>query len=464
MRAVILAAGLGTRFKSEKPKVLHEILGKPMLWYVITNVRNGRIDNIAVVVGHKAEKVMETFKDENLKFFIQANPKGGTAYAVLAAKDFFSSYDGYVLIINGDSPLVSGETIRNMQQFIHMVQTYEGIKLGGVVLTTHLPDPTGYGRVIKEQGTDRIIRIVEEKDASPEEKAITEVNAGMYIFYAPYLIEALYRIKPSQVTGELYLTDVVEYMVSRGYEVRSFMAKEPTEALGVNTRWDLALVENVIKLKIARYWTERGVTIHYPETVWIEPDVSIENDVEIFPEVMLRGKTKVKKGAVIEKGSVVKDSVIEENAHIKECSVIENSEVKKGAVVGPFARIRNESVIGEEAEIGNFVEVKKSNIGKGVKAKHLAYIGDANIGQNTNIGAGTVFANYDGKKKYESYVGKNAFIGSNSLLIAPIRIGDWAYVAGGSVVNKDVPEEALAVSRAELKILKGKGKKKLQGD
>ena len=464
MRAVILAAGLGTRFKSEKPKVLHEILGKPMLWYVITNVKNGRIENIAVVVGHKAQEVMEKFKDENLKFFIQENPKGGTADAVLAAKDFFSSYEGYVLIINGDSPLVSGETIRNMQQFIHMVQTYEGIKLGGVVLTTHLSDPTGYGRVIKEEGTDRIIRIVEEKDATPEEKAITEVNAGTYIFYAPYLIEALYRIKPSQITGELYLTDVVEYMVSRGYEVRSFMAKEPTEALGVNTRWDLALVENIIKLKIVRYWAERGVTIHYPETVWIEPDVSIEKDVEIFPEVMLKGKTKIKKGSVIGKGSVLKNTIVEENVKVKEYSVVEDSEIKKGAVIGPFARIRNEAVIGEEAEIGNFVEVKKSDIGKGVKAKHLAYIGDATIGESTNVGAGTVFANYDGKQKHKSYVGNNAFIGSNSLLIAPIKIGDWAYIAGGSVVNKDIPEGSLAVSRPELKILEGRGKKKLQGD
>ena len=463
MKAVILAAGLGTRFKSDKPKVLHEILGKPMLWYVITNVRNGRIDDIAIVVGHKAEEVIESFKEENVKFFIQKNPKGGTGDAVLSAKDFFGSYEGYVLIINGDTPLVSGETIRNMQQFIHMVQAYEGVKLSGVVLTTYMADPTGYGRVIKERGTDRIIRIVEEKDATPEEKAINEVNVGTYIFWAPHLLEALYSIKPSPVTGELYLTDVIDYMNSKGYEVRSFMAKEPTEALGVNTRWELALAENLVKLKIARYWSERGVTIHFPETVWIEPDVYLERDVEIFPNTALKGKTKIKRGSVIGQGSVVKDSLIEENVVIKEYSVIENSYVKKNAVIGPFARIRNESEIGEEAEIGNFVEVKKSRIGAKTKAKHLSYIGDATLEENVNVGAGAVFANYDGKKKHKSYVGKNSFIGSNSLLIAPIKIGNYTFIAGGSVVNKDVPDEALAVSRPELKIIPEKGKKLFLG-
>lgn len=461
MKAIILAAGLGTRFKSRKPKVLHEILGKPMLWYVITNVKNGRIDDIAVVVGHGAEEVKNTIGSEGVKFFHQKNPKGGTADAVLAAKDFFSSYDGYVLIINGDSPLVSGETIRNMQQFIHMVQTYEGIKLGGVVLTSYLRDPTGYGRVVKEPGTDRILRIVEEKDATPEERNIKEVNGGTYIFYAPLLIEALFNIKPSPVTGELYLTDVVKYINDKGYEVRSFMAKEPTEILGVNTRWELSLVENIIKLKLIRYWAERGVTFHFPETIWIEPDVSLEPDVEIFPGVALKGKTKVKRGCVIGTGSVLKDTLAEENCEIKEYSVIESSTLKAGSVVGPFARIRNESVIGEGAEIGNFVEIKKSKIGKGVKAKHLAYIGDATVGEDTNVGAGVVFANYDGKRKYESFVGHNSFIGSNSLIIAPIKIGNWAYVAGGSVVNKDIPDEALAVARPELKILEKKGKKLL---
>ena len=461
MKALILAAGLGTRFKSKKPKVLHEILGKPMLWYVITNVKNGGIDDIAVVVGHGADEVKKIFEKEGVRFFHQKNPKGGTADAVLSAKDFFSSYDDYVLIVNGDSPLVSGETIRNMQQFIHMVQAYEGVKLGGVVLTSYLQDPTGYGRVIKEQGTDRILRIVEEKDATPEEKAIREVNGGTYIFYAPLLVEALFNIKPSPVTGELYLTDVVRYISDKGYEVRSFMAKEPTEILGVNTRWELSLVENIIKLKLIKYWAERGVTFHFPETIWIEPDVTLEGDVEIFPGVMLKGHTKVKRGSVIGTGSILKDAGVEEGCEVKEYSVIEKSVLKSGSVVGPFARIRNDSVIEEGAEIGNFVEVKKSKVGREVKAKHLSYIGDATIGENTNVGAGVVFANYDGKKKHESFVGHNSFIGSNSLIIAPVRIGNWAYVAGGSVVNRDVPDEALAVSRPELKILEKKGKKLL---
>ncbi|NPA32610.1 MAG: UDP-N-acetylglucosamine diphosphorylase/glucosamine-1-phosphate N-acetyltransferase [Aquificae bacterium] len=459
MRAIVLAAGLGTRFRSEKPKVLHEILGKPMLWYVITNVRNGKIDEIALVVGHKAQEVMEAFKDENLKFFIQKNPKGGTADAVLSAKDFFASYDGYVLIINGDSPLVSGETIRNMQQFIYMVKAYEGVKLGGVVLTAHLPDPTGYGRVLKEPGTDRVLRIVEEKDASAEEKRITEVNAGVYIFYAPWLLEALYSIKPSRATGELYLTDVVEYMSKKGYEVRSFMAREPSEVIGVNTRWELAIAENLIKLKLIKFWTDRGVTVHFPETVWIEPDVSLENDVEIFPGAQLKGKTKVGKGSVIGSGSVIVDSTIGRNVRIGEYTVVERSRVEDGAVLGPFARIRDGAHVRSGAHIGNFVEVKKSVIGEDVRAKHLAYIGDATLGKGVNVGAGVVFANYDGKRKHESFVGERAFLGSNSLIVAPVKIGSFSFIAGGSVVNKDVPDYAFVISRPELRIIPEKGKK-----
>jgi len=459
MRGIVLAAGLGTRFKSDKPKVLHQILGKPMLWYVLTNLRNGGVDEIAVVVGHKAEEVEERFKGERLHFFRQKNPKGGTGDAVLAAKDFFASYEGYVIVVNGDSPLVSGETIKNLQQFIYMVKQYEGVHLSGVVLTTRLPDPTGYGRIVREEGTDRVLRIVEEKDATPQEKTITEVNAGLYAFWAPHLLEALYSIKPSPVTGELYLTDVINYLSSKGYEVRAFQAKDPTEALGVNTRWELSIAENVIKLKLVKFWSERGVTFHFPETVWIEPDVSLERDVEVFPSVALKGRTKVRKGAVIKEGSVLKDAVVEEGAVVGEYSVIEKSRVEKGAKVGPFARVREESTVGEGAEVGNFVEVKKSTLGKGTRAKHLAYIGDATLGEGVNVGAGVVFANYDGKRKHPTFVGDKAFIGSNALLVAPLKLGRYTFVAGGTVVTQDLPDESFAISRPPLVIKDKVGRK-----
>ena len=462
MKAVILAAGLGTRFKSDKPKVLHEILGKPMLWYVVSTVKQGGIEDIAVVVGYKAKEVMETL-GEDYAYYVQENPKGGTADAVLASIDFWRNSEDYLLIINGDSPLVNPETIRNMQRFIHMVEEYEKIKLGGVVLTSVLQDPTGYGRVIKEEGTDRILKIVEEKEATPRERNVREVNGGVYMFYIPYLLEALFKISPSERTGELYLTDAVAYMVSRGYEVRSFMASDPTEILGVNTRWELSFAENILRLKLIKYWAQKGVTFHIPETVWIEPDVNLSRNVEIFPGVMLRGKTRIGENVVIKTGAILENSEVEELAVIEPYSYISDSVVKRGAVVGPYARVRDGSVVGEGSQVGNFVEVKKSEIGREVRAKHLAYIGDAKVGDSANVGAGVVTANYDGRRKHRTEIGKGAFIGSNSLLVAPLRLGDFSYVAGGSVITKDVPEGALAIERSRMRVVEGKGKKLLEG-
>lgn len=460
MKAVVLAAGLGTRFVSEKPKVLHEILGKPMLWYVVNAVRQAGIEEIGVVVGYRAQEVMEAL-GEGYAYYVQSDPKGGTGDAVLASIEFWRVSEDYLLIINGDSPLVSSETIRNMQRFIRMVEEYERVKLGGVVLSAVLQDPTGYGRLIKEEGTDRILRIVEEKDATPWERNVKEVNGGVYIFYIPYLLEALFKISPSEQTGELYLTDVVSYMASKGYEVRSFMASDPTEVLGVNTRWELSFAENILRLKLIKYWAQKGVTFHIPETVWVEPEVSLSPNVEVFPGVMLRGKTRVGENVVIKAGAILEDSVVEEDAVIEPYSYVKGSVVKRGARVGPYARVRDGAVLGEGSEIGNFVEVKKSEIGKRAKAKHLAYIGDAEVGESVNIGAGVVTANYDGRRKHRTQIGKGAFVGSNSLLIAPIKLGDFSYIAGGSVITKDVPEGALAIGRSRTKVLEGKGKKLL---
>ncbi len=461
MRAIILAAGYGSRFKSDKPKVIHPILGKPMLWYVVNTVKNAGIQDIGVVVGHKAEEVEKSLKEEDVKFFYQKNPKGGTADAVVSSIDFWRSYDGYVLIVNGDSPLVSSETLKQMQRYLLMVEEYEGFKLGGLILTTHLQDPTGYGRVVKASN-DRILKIVEEKDASHEEKAITEVNSGVYIFYTPYLLNALFRIKPSKETGELYLTDVVSFIVENGHEVRSFMASDPLEVLGVNTRWDLAIAENLLRLKLIRFWAEKGITFHSPETVWIEPDVTLEEDVEIFPSAVLKGKSKIKKGSVIGEGSIVENSEIGVNVDIQPYSIVRNSKIDDGSTIGPFAHVREKSYVGEKSHIGNFVEVKKSKIGDRVNAKHLSYLGDTEVGDRVNIGAGVVIANFDGKRKHKSKIGDRAFVGSNSLLISPIKVGKLSYIAGGSVVSKDVPDGAMAVERAKLKIYEGKGEAKIK--
>ena len=461
MRALILAAGLGSRFKSQKAKVLHTILGKPMLWYVLRTLRELNFREIGVVVGHQAEEVKKVFEgEEGIFFFHQENPKGGTADAVLSALDFWRDYQDYLLVINGDSPLVKVQTIKNMQRYLQLVEEYENIKLSALLLSGFLPDPTGYGRVVKDQGGN-VIKIVEEKDATIEEKQIREINGGVYFFYCPHLLNVLFSIQPSPKSRELYLTEAIALMHKKGYVVRSFMAGDQAEVMGVNNRWELAIAENVIRLRILERLAVEGNTIHQPETVWIEPSVVLEGEVEIEPGVALRGNTKIGKGVRIGRGSIIENSVVEEGAVIEPYSIIRDSHIKGGATVGPFAHLRNHSVIGEGSHIGNFVEVKASEIGSHVNAKHLAYIGDAQIGDRTNIGAGVVFANYDGKQKHQSRVGQNAFIGSNSLIIAPITLGDYSYIAGGSVINKNIEEGDLAIARAELRILKGKGKEKL---
>ncbi len=459
MRALVLSAGLGTRFKSEKPKVMHTLLGKPMLWYVLKVLKDLHIEDIALVVGYKAEDIRSYF-GEAYNYFYQSNPKGGTGDAVLSAVDFWRDYEGYLLIINGDSPLVKAQTLKNMQRYIHMVEEYEGIKLSGLLLSAQLPDPTGYGRVVKDD-KGNVIKVVEEKDANFEEKLIREINGGVYIFYCPHLLEALYRVKPSPITGEVYLTEVFSIMHQMGYKVRSFMAEDISEVMGVNTRWELAVAENLIRLRILQQWAERGNTIHQPESVWIEPDVVLEGDVEIYPDAMLKGNTKVGRGVIVGKGSLLENSTVEEKAIIEPYSIVKNSHIKSGAVVGPFAHLRENSLIGKGSHIGNFVEVKKSFIGERVRAKHLSYIGDATLEDDVNVGAGVVFANFDGKRKYESYVGKGAFIGSNSLIIAPIKLGSYSFVAGGSVISRNIPEGDLAITRPRLRIYKDKGREKL---
>ncbi|WP_333784480.1 bifunctional UDP-N-acetylglucosamine diphosphorylase/glucosamine-1-phosphate N-acetyltransferase GlmU [Thermocrinis sp.] len=461
MRALILAAGLGTRFRSEKAKVLHTIMNKPMVWYVYQIVRELNIRDIAVVVGHQAEEVKKVFEEkENVLFFYQKNPKGGTADAVISAIDFWRDYQDYLLVINGDTPLVKTQTIKNMQRYIHLVEEYENVKLSALILSSFLPDPTGYGRIVKDdQGN--VIKIVEEKDASFEEKQIKEINGGVYLFYSPHLLSVIFSLKPSPASGELYLTEAINLMSKRGYIVRSFMAEEQVEVMGVNNRWELAIAENVIRLRILEKLAKEGNTIHQPETVWIEPDAKLESDVEIEPGVAIIGNSRIGKGVRVGRGSIIQNSTLEEGVIVEPYSIVRDSHVKSRAVVGPFAHIRNQSVIGEESHIGNFVEVKASNIGNHVNAKHLAYIGDATIGNRTNVGAGVVFANYDGKRKHQSYVGENVFIGSNSLIIAPIQLGSYSYIAGGSVINKNVEEGDLAIARPRVRIMKGKGKEKL---
>ncbi|MCS7083377.1 MAG: bifunctional UDP-N-acetylglucosamine diphosphorylase/glucosamine-1-phosphate N-acetyltransferase GlmU [Aquificaceae bacterium] len=459
MRALVLAAGVGSRFKSQVPKPLHPIVGMPMIWHVLQTVKSANPQSIAIIVGHEAERIKAACGDGYI-YFKQDNPKGGTGDAVLSAIDYWRDFDDYLLVINADTPLVLPQTIQSMLRYIKLVKEYENKLISGLLLSANLPDPTGYGRVIKE-GPDKVLKIVEEKDASPEERAVSEVNSGVYIFYCPHLLETIFKLKPSAITNEVYLTEVFEIMSNRGYEVRAFSASDPTEVLGVNTRWDLAIVENVARLRILERIAKEGNSIHQPESVWVEASVEFGAEVEIFPDVTITGNTRISDRAIIGRGCIIHNSLIGEGAIIEPYSVIKDSTIKAGARVGPFAHIRNNSIIGEDSHIGNFVEVKSSSIGRQVFAKHLSYIGNATIEEKVNVGAGVVFANFDGKKKHECKVKRNAFIGSNSLIIAPIVIGEKAFIAGGSVVNKDIPDGALAISRPTLKIKEELGFKKL---
>ncbi|ACO03412.1 MAG TPA: UDP-N-acetylglucosamine diphosphorylase/glucosamine-1-phosphate N-acetyltransferase [Persephonella sp.] len=461
-KVIILAAGKGTRFRSEKPKVLHEILGKPMIFYVSLSARWINPEQIIYVVGHKKEEVKKAINCDRC-VYVEQDQQLGTGHAVAAAKDYFKDYDGYVLIMNGDMPLIKGETLKNAISFMDALVRYEGANLGdmagyrneniaGVVLTAYMQDPTGYGRVIKDS-QHRVLRIVEEKDASPQERSIKEVNTGIYIFYAPYLAEVIDQLENDNAQNEYYITDVIRLLRKKGKEVHSLIIPDPTEAIGINNRWDLARAENIMKMQYLSFWALNGATIHSPETVWIEFDVDLSKDVEIFPNVMLRGSTQIGEGTVIESNCIIKNSRIGKNVKILANTVIEDSVIQDNAVVGPFSRIRNNTVVGSEAVIGNFVEVKNSKIGDRTNVRHLSYIGDAEVGNDVNIGAGTITCNYDGFKKHKTVIKDKAFIGSDTMLVAPVTVGEEAITGSGSVITKDVPDKALAVERSAQKII-----------
>ncbi len=467
--SIVLAAGKGTRFKSEKPKVLHNILGKPMVWYTLFAVRWIKPQKILIVVGHKKDQVIKEINCDGCEFIYQEEQLG-TGHAVYTAKDYFKDFDGYILVINGDTPLIRGETLHNAGEYLKALIRYEGANLtnyrgyrnksiAGVVLTARLPNPSGYGRIIKDKD-HRVIKIVEEKDATPQEKQINEVNSGIYFFYGPYLTQALEKLENNNAQKEYYLTDVIEILRQEEKYIYPLEIPDYTEILGVNDRLQLAGAENILKERFLTFWALNGTTFHNPQSVWIEFDVDLSKDVEIHQNVILQGKTFIDEGTVIEANCIIKNSKIGKNVKILANSYIEDSEIKDNAVIGPFARIRNNSVISEEVVIGNFVEVKNSVIGKRTNARHLTYLGDAEIGEDVNIGAGTITCNYDGFQKNKTIIKDKAFIGSDTMLVAPVVIGEEAITGSGSVITKDVPDKALAIERSHQKIIENYAEKR----
>jgi bifunctional UDP-N-acetylglucosamine pyrophosphorylase / glucosamine-1-phosphate N-acetyltransferase len=437
--ALILAAGKGTRMKSQKAKVLHELCGRPLLAHVLSRLTNLNIERTIVVVGHDAEAVRETFKDYPVEF-VQQEEQQGTGHAVMTAAPKLAQLSGSLLILYGDTPLITTDTLARL------LDARESLGAAQVLLTAEYDRPFGYGRIIRNSQGEAI-DIIEEKDASPDQKMIREVNVGLNCFDISELLAGLGRLSPQNKAGEYYLTDMVRVFHSAGKKVLALSTPRPEETYGINTREELAQMEIRLRAEISRRWMLEGVTILNPSTVYIDETASIGPDTVIYPGVLIEGNTEIEPGCTIYSHCHLKDSYLEAGAVVDHGSVIRKSRIGSGTKIGPFAHLRENCVIGAQARIGNFVEVKKSQMGDGSKAAHLAYIGDSEIGRNVNIGAGTITCNYDGVRKNKTVIEDDVFIGSDSQLIAPVTIHKGAYVAAGSSITEDVPEYSLGIAR-----------------
>ena len=436
--SVILAAGMGTRMKSKMPKVLHKVCGKPLSKWVIDASKAAGADKVCAVVGHKAETVKEVLGDV-CEFALQAEQKG-TGHAVMQAIDVIKNSKGEVVILNGDTPLITAETINKA------IEYHKNNGNQATVITAILDDATGYGRIVRD--TDgSVLKIVEQKDASKEEKKINEVNSGMYVFDAQSLVYALDKITPNNAQGEYYLTDTLEILLSAGKKIGGYAISDNDEIRGINDRVQLNEAEKIMQKRINEYHMRNGVTMRNPESVYIEDGVEIGNDTEISQNVTIKSGTKIGSDCVIGSGSMLDRAVIHDGVDVLS-SVILESEVDEGTHVGPFAYIRPNCHVGKEVKVGDFVELKNSNIDDGTKISHLTYIGDSDVGKRVNFGCGTVTCNYDGKKKYRTTIGDDCFVGCNTNFVSPINVGDGVYIAAGSTITEDIPENSLSIARA----------------
>lgn len=436
--SVILAAGMGTRMKSKMPKVLHKVCGKPLSKWVIDASKAAGADKVCAVVGHKAETVKEVLGDV-CEFALQAEQKG-TGHAVMQAIDVIKNSKGEVVILNGDTPLITAKTINKA------IEYHKNNGNQATVITAILDDATGYGRIVRDNDGS-VLKIVEQKDASEEEKKINEVNSGMYVFDAQSLVYALDKITPNNAQGEYYLTDTLEILLSAGKKIGGYAISDNDEIRGINDRVQLNEAEKIMQKRINEYHMRNGVTMRNPESVYIEDGVEIGNDTEICQNVTIKSGTKIGSDCVIGSGSMLNRAVIHDGVDVLS-SVILESEVDEGTHVGPFAYIRPNCHVGKEVKVGDFVELKNSNIDDGTKISHLTYIGDSDVGKRVNFGCGTVTCNYDGKKKYRTTIGDDCFVGCNTNFVSPINVGDGVYIAAGSTITEDIPENSLSIARA----------------
>jgi bifunctional UDP-N-acetylglucosamine pyrophosphorylase / glucosamine-1-phosphate N-acetyltransferase len=438
---VILAAGLGTRMKSRKAKVLHEAGGLTLIQHVVNSaLALTSPDRIVVVVGHQAERVKQVLASTNVRFAVQSEQKG-TGHALEMCRTVVPDQSGHLIVLYGDCPLLSIATLRKL------LAAHATNHAQATVITTELENPTGYGRAVVD-ADGRLQEIVEEKAATPEQKKIREINSGIYCFEAPLLWKHLAQIIPNPASNEYYLTDIVDIFNKSGHTVRTLLHGEADELLGINTRVELAIVDNIFRERKTRELMLAGVTVRRPETVLIDSQVKVGMDSVIEPFAQLLGNTTVGEDSMIGPGCILKNCNVADHVEISAYTVAQDSRIDRGATIGPFARLRPENHVEENAHVGNFVELKKTRLGAGAKAGHLAYLGDSEIGAGSNIGAGTVFCNYDGAQKHRTCVEERSFIGSNSTLVAPVKVGAGAYVAAGSVITHEVPSDALGVGRS----------------
>jgi len=435
---LILAAGKGTRLKSSLAKVLHAAGGRSLVEHVVRACEPLGAKKIIAVVGHQAEKVAGVLEPFEVTTVLQ-QPQNGTGHALLVSKRAIGNAK-YVVVLPGDAPLVRTETLRAL------INKHKKGNAAASILTAVLADPSGYGRILRKSG-DTVAAIIEESQLKPEQRELNEINSSMYCFTTAKLWPALAQVKPNNKHREIYLTDAISVLNAKDETVLAEIAENAQETLGCNTRADLAGVDRAFREWKRDELMSSGVTIQLPETVLIDPDVTAGEDTVIEPCVQLLGKTKIGAGCVIKTGSVIHDSVLGDKVTIEPHCVIVESRVDSDVIAGPFARMRPESHVKDGARIGNFVELKKSVVGEGSKVPHLSYVGDTRIGAKSNIGAGTITCNYDGFAKHPTTIGNKVFIGSDSVLVAPVRIGNGAYVAAGSVITENVPSEALGIGR-----------------
>ena len=444
---IILAAGLGKRMKSGLAKVLHPVAGIPMILYPVKVAEEISSERIIVVVGHQADRVKDVLSGRDVEIVQQVEQKG-TADAVRLAMDSLKGYKGMLVVLCGDVPLITPKTISGL------ISAHRDRGAIMTVLTTEVEDPSGYGRIVRSSDGS-ILRIVEERDADNEIKKIKEINSGTYVFDSLFLSEVLREIKSENAQREFYLTDSIETGLKKGFKVYAYKTIEREEIIGINSRNELAMADIIMRRRINNRHMLNGVTMINPDNTYVGMDVSIGQDVTIYPGATIEGNTIIGNRSVIYPNSRIVNSQIGSDVNIKDSCVIEESRIGDGSEVGPFAHLRPGTILEKNVRIGNYVELKKAFMGEGSKANHLTYLGDAEIGSDVNIGAGTITCNYDGKKKHRTTIGDGVFVGSDVQFVAPVKIGEGAFIAAGSTVTKDVPPGSLAISRVEQKNMEG---------